>query len=283
MAAAAADHRDVVEMRRAVFELDAALEFFEHLVRHFAVHAADVFALDLRARMHQRVGEIAVGRQQQEARRVDVEPADRDPARAFQERQLLEHRRAAFRIVARRDDAFGLVVDEHLRVFGVVADDDEALAVHLDAIAGAHARSDRRDDGIDLHLAGFDALFEQAPGAEPRVGEDLVQALIERRRVAGCGTFEREDGAGRRWSCSVFRGVVAHIGFGRCVDGVIGGGLVLCERLVVRFVPAISPVSSASVAGIAPSFVANANCGSMSSMSRISLNGGIWSSDFRLK
>jgi hypothetical protein len=39
--------------------------------------------------MHHRVGDLAVGGQQQQAGGVDVEAADRDPARALQARQRL--------------------------------------------------------------------------------------------------------------------------------------------------------------------------------------------------
>src|SRR5690348_157460 len=38
MAAAAADHVDLVETRGAVFQLHAGFQFFQHLVGHFAVH-----------------------------------------------------------------------------------------------------------------------------------------------------------------------------------------------------------------------------------------------------
>ena len=89
--------------------------------------------------MHQFVGERAIGGEEQQTGGVDVEPADGDPARALQSRQLFEDGRAAFGIVARGDHAFGFVEHQYLRVFGVVDDGDEKLAVHLDAVADFHA------------------------------------------------------------------------------------------------------------------------------------------------
>src|SRR5581483_7509525 len=102
MALAAADHGELLEARRAVLEFDAALQPLERFVGHLAVDAADVLAFDLGARMHERMRERAVGREQQKARGVDVEPAHRDPSRTLEPRQMFEHGRTALRIVARR-------------------------------------------------------------------------------------------------------------------------------------------------------------------------------------
>ena len=120
------------------------LQALDDLVGHFAVHAAEVFALELRSAVHQRVGQFAVGGQQQQAGGVDVQAADGDPARTLQARQLFEHGRAAFGIVAGGHHAFGLVVDQHFGLFAAVGGDDELLAVQLDAVAGVHAHAERR-------------------------------------------------------------------------------------------------------------------------------------------
>ena len=195
MAVAAADHRDVVEVRGAIVEFDAILETLDGLVGHFAMYAADVFAFNFRARMHQRIGEVAIGGQQQQAGRVDIETADCDPARALDLRQLFEHGRPAFRIVTCRDHAIGLVVDEDLGMFGIVGDDDEALGIKLDPIAGAHALAESGRHAVKLHFAAFDALFEHAPRTESRVREHLVQALLGHRCVVRAGVaFEFQDG-----------------------------------------------------------------------------------------
>src|SRR5262249_34854500 len=119
-----------------------------------------------------------------------------DPARALQARQLLEHGRPAFRIVARRDDALGLVEHEHLRMFGAVVDGNEQLAVELDAVAGAHARSELGDLAVDADFAGVDAFLKQPARTESGIGEDLLQALLDRVR-GGRRTLQGQKRA--RW------------------------------------------------------------------------------------
>ena len=85
-------------LRRTVLELDAgrAAPAAARRVER-AHHAHRVFALDLVARMHHPVGELARVREQQQALGVEVEAADRDPLAVADVRQLLEHRRAALR------------------------------------------------------------------------------------------------------------------------------------------------------------------------------------------
>src|SRR6185437_4776269 len=67
VAATAADHRDVVEAGRAVVQFDAGFQALDDLVGHLAVHAAQVFALHAALGVHQAVGQLAVGGQQQQA------------------------------------------------------------------------------------------------------------------------------------------------------------------------------------------------------------------------
>ena len=64
MRIAGADALDLVELRRPVLERDAAREPVDDVVGHLAVDAAHVLALDLVGRVHQRVGELAVGGEQ---------------------------------------------------------------------------------------------------------------------------------------------------------------------------------------------------------------------------
>src|SRR5690606_37845889 len=132
----AADALDLVELRRAVLQRHAAGEPVDDPVVDYVgafgrAHAADVFALDFVRGMHHRVGQLAVGGEQQQAGGVDVEAADRDPARALQGGQGVEDGRAAFGILAGGDFAFRLVVHQHARRVGQRAG-DEGAAVDLD-------------------------------------------------------------------------------------------------------------------------------------------------------
>ena len=155
-----ADAFDFFEFGRTVIQRNAAGEAVDHVVGHFAVDAADVFAFDVAGRMHQGVGQFAVGGQQQKTGGVDVETADRDPARAFQAGQGIENGRAAFGIFAGGDFAFGLVVDQHRARFAQ-GRSDEHLAVDFDAVAAGHRLAGLGGFAVDLDRALRDAFFQQ--------------------------------------------------------------------------------------------------------------------------
>src|SRR4249919_2434566 len=166
---AAADAFDLVELGRAVFQRDATGEAVDEVVRHHVLafrcaHAADVFAVDFERGMHQRIGEFTVGGEQQQAGSVDVEAADRDPARALEHRQRLEHGRTPFGVFARGHFAFGLVVHQHAGGFGQRGRDKD-LAVDLDLVAAGDALADRGGFAVDLHQSVGDALFQRAARA----------------------------------------------------------------------------------------------------------------------
>ncbi|MCW0417692.1 hypothetical protein NB689_003446 [Xanthomonas sacchari] len=193
----AADAFDLVELGAAVLQQHAAREPLDHAVGHglFAfrgAHAHHVLALDLVGGVHHRVGQLAVGGEQQQAGGVDVQAADRDPARALQRRQRLEDGRAAFGIFARGHFAFGLVVDQHARGLGQRAG-DEAAAVQLDLVAAADRHAGLRDLAVDLDQAVGDALFQRPARAQSGLGQDLVQAFFQFRLLGGSGVaLERE-------------------------------------------------------------------------------------------
>ena len=109
--------------------------------------------------MHQGVGQLAIGGQQQQTGGVDVEAADRDPACAFQAGQGIENGRAAFGIFAGGDFAFGLVVDQHRARFAQ-GRSDEHLAVDFDAVAAGNRLAGLGGFAVDLDRALGDAFFE---------------------------------------------------------------------------------------------------------------------------
>src|SRR5690606_30712816 len=185
----AADALDLVELRRAVLQRHAAAQAVDDLLGHGLLafgraHAADVFALDLERGMHHRVGQLAVGGEQQQAGGVDVQAADRDPARALEHGQGFEDGRAALGVLAGGDLALGLVVDEHARRVGQRAG-DEHLAVDLDAVSAADAHAGLRELPVDLDQAVGDALLQRAARAQSGLGQHLVQAFFQARRAGG--------------------------------------------------------------------------------------------------
>src|SRR5690625_32558 len=179
VAAAFADQFDRVETRRAVVQVDAGFQLLEGFVRHFAVYAAQVFALDAGAGVHQRVGQVAVGGQQQQARGVHVQATDGHPAAAADPRQLLEHGGAALGVLARDQLAFRLDVDEHVGVLARLGGDHERMLVQGHAIAGTDAGSDFGHRAVDADFAVGDALLEHATRALAGVGKHLVQAFAQ--------------------------------------------------------------------------------------------------------
>src|SRR3546814_14360209 len=63
---------DVGEACRAVFEHHAGLQPFDHLVVDFPTHPHRVLAVHFIGRVHEAVGQFAVGGEQQQAGGVDV-------------------------------------------------------------------------------------------------------------------------------------------------------------------------------------------------------------------
>ena len=92
--------------------------------------------------MGETVGEIAVVREHEGTRRVDVEPADRDDARIVADE--VDDRRPALRIPCRRDDSERLV-QEHVRET-LLPDLDP---VHLDDVARRDECAQLSGDAVD--------------------------------------------------------------------------------------------------------------------------------------
>ena len=67
---------DLGERRQAIVELDAGQQLLAHAFFQLAQRTHGVFAVDVVARVHQPVGQVARGGKQQQAFGVEVEPAD---------------------------------------------------------------------------------------------------------------------------------------------------------------------------------------------------------------
>ena len=82
---------DRIEFRDPVVERNARLEALQVCFARRAVHADSVFPDDLTRWMHQRIGQFAVGREQQQPGRRDIEAAYGDPAGAANLGQRVEY------------------------------------------------------------------------------------------------------------------------------------------------------------------------------------------------
>src|SRR5574343_390996 len=152
--AAAVLHR--LEGGGLAFDLDTGEQALAGLLLEAAQHAHGVLALDAEARVHQLVGQVTRGGEQQQAFGVDVQTADRLPLAVQQARQAAEHGGTLLGVVQRDHFAHRLVVR------------DDAVAER-----DAHAHMGRL--AVDLHAAILDGLLHVAARTDTRLGQHLVQ------------------------------------------------------------------------------------------------------------
>src|SRR3569623_833027 len=209
---------DGVETGGAVVEHHALAETLQYLVVHLAQHAHRIFAFDLAGRVHQPIGELAVVAEQQQAQRIEVEPADRDPA-AADARQPVEYRGAAFGIGLGADLARGLVINQHPRPRFIQRrrrGDLAAVDTHHVAVGAAHAELGRR--AVDGDAAGAYPVFEPAARAQAGARQPFLQTfahgLLNQYSMYGGGG----GGIRRRGGWNVGRGLVIVRGCGRSAD-----------------------------------------------------------------
>jgi hypothetical protein len=157
--------------RAAVLELHSAGERPQRGFGGTALHFGDVDLVDLVARMRQPVGERTVVSQQERARRVGVEAADRDdPSRMADE---VDDGRPAVRVARGRDDARGLVQQDVCRLLRPDAD-----AVHLHHVPPAHVRIQLPGSAVDSDAPGLDQLVGAPARGDPGAREIRVQPHV---------------------------------------------------------------------------------------------------------
>ncbi len=152
---------DVGGGRGPIVELDARAEALERLLGGLAFDLDLVDLLDAVARMGEPVRQRAVVGQEQSARGVGVQPADRhDPRSVVDE---LDDRPATLRVARRRDDAGRLVqehVGERLRL--------ERAPVELHAVGGADEGVELPGLAVDRDAPRLDQLVRSATGGDTR-------------------------------------------------------------------------------------------------------------------
>ena len=162
--------------RDAVVERNAREQLLLLLFGQATHDANRVFAVDLITRVHQPIGKLTGIGEQQQTFSVVIEAPDIDPFAVADRRQLLEHGRTSFGIVARHNFARRLVIDEHPRARLREANLDK-LAVDTDFIAGAHLLTDFRGHAVHGNASSENHLLHRAPRPEPARRQHLVQAL----------------------------------------------------------------------------------------------------------
>ncbi len=86
--------------------------------------------------MHEAMGEIAIGGEEEQTRGVDIQSAHHDPAAELRRRQPLEDRGTALRVPARGHFAERLVIEQHLVPVGLRRAELQPAAIQADFIAG---------------------------------------------------------------------------------------------------------------------------------------------------
>src|SRR5476649_1062699 len=239
---------DLGEVRQAVVELDAGQQLLAHTLFQLAQRAHRVFAVNAVARVHQPVGQVARGGEQQQAFGVEVEAADGQPFAGLHRRQAVEHRWTAVRVVIADDFAGRLVVDQYARRLLADAALDQ-LAVDAHVVGRQDALADVGRLAVDGYAAGDDQLFHVAARTEAGLGQHLVQLrrVVVRGQVAAHGGFGQHATLARLVAVESVRGDegkhrVGVVGLGRAATLLLRlaalafrlARLVLAMRFVAR-------------------------------------------------
>ena len=154
---------------RAVLELDALGQAAEDLVRRPALDVGLVDLVHLVARVREPVRERAVVREEERARRVRVQAADRDDAPLVPDEP--DHGRSPLRVAGRRDDP-GRLVQEHVgERLGL-----DPLPVELDHVAALDEGRKARELAVHAHPSGLDQSLGAAARRDSGAGQVGVQA-----------------------------------------------------------------------------------------------------------
>ncbi len=168
---------DAVKLGQAILQLHTFLQLFDDLGRDFTAHTHRVFTLDLHRWMHQTIGQLAIGGEDDQTIGVDVETADRDPTTAAQLRHRIKDRAPSFGIRARTDLTFRLVVDKHalfvIRAF-VQAND---MPVDTDAIRQLGLVADLGHLAIHTHAQIANHLLDLTTGTDAGIRQQFLNTF----------------------------------------------------------------------------------------------------------
>jgi hypothetical protein len=122
------------------------------------------------------VGEVAVGREEQQSCRVHIEPTHRNPAPLAWRGQTLEDRRTASWITAGRDLADGLVIEEYLAAGGRLGCQLELPAIEAYLVGGRSAVAEPGQAAADRYAPGADPTLDRAARAKASLRKKLLQS-----------------------------------------------------------------------------------------------------------
>ena len=155
--------------RPPVLQLDALRERPHRLVVRLALDVRDVDLLDAVARVRKAVRELAVVRQEEDARRVPVEPPDGHDADGAADE--VDHGRSPLRVACGRDRAARLVEEDVAE--RLLADE---TTVDADVVGRLDERVELSRLAVDGDAPGLDELVGAATRGDPGAREVGVQA-----------------------------------------------------------------------------------------------------------
>ena len=130
--------------------------------------------------MHQSVRQCAITDEQQQTRRVDVEPAHADPASPGKLRQPVETGRPPFRVRSSADHPFGLVHQQDSRIRRPTT---QHFSVHPNPVILRDATAQGCWLSVDFDSTRFDPAFHFASRTGAQIGEHFLQLLGNHRLI----------------------------------------------------------------------------------------------------
>ncbi|MNZ61954.1 hypothetical protein D3C78_800600 [compost metagenome] len=171
---------DLVELGHAVFQLHALAQALQHGFGDLAKDAHRVFPLHFVARVHQPVGQLAVGGEQQQAGGVDVEATHRNPAGPVHLGQTIKHGGTTFRIVTGTHLPFGLVIRQHAADLLLGRTGLDLVTIHPDHGVHFDAIPQHGDLAIHADPTCGDQGLHLTTGALTRAGQYFLQFFTHR-------------------------------------------------------------------------------------------------------
>ena len=169
---------DLVELGGAIFQLHALAQTLQHGFGDFAKDTYRVFPLHFVARVHQTVGQLTIGGEQQQT--VDVEAADRDPAGTFHLGQTIKHGGTTFRIVTGTHLPFRLVVSQYAADHFLCGTGLDLVTIHPDHGVHFDAIPQCGDLAIHTDPTCGDQGLHLTTGAVTRAGQHFLQFFTHR-------------------------------------------------------------------------------------------------------
>ena len=117
------------------------------------------------------MSELSICGENQKARRIDVEPPDRNPAPAPEAGQTVKNRSTSLRVIARADLTYGLVVKQYPRARWRARRKGDGPTIHRNPAFCCNSLPDLGRPAIDLYPPLAHPTLDLTAGSQARPGE----------------------------------------------------------------------------------------------------------------